>query len=63
MTRKIKTPLTITDTPIHAFDRVIVLVDTIGPLPKSENGHKLICDLTKYLVSIPIPNKQASTVA
>jgi len=65
VTRKIKTPLTITDTPIHAFDRVIV--DTIGPLSKSENGNEyavtLICDLTKYLVAIPIPNKNANTVA
>jgi len=43
-----------------AFDRVIV--DTIGPLPKSEQMNKneyavtLICDLTKYLVAIPIQN-------
>jgi len=53
-----KTPLIITDTPISAFDRLIV--DTIGPLPKSENGNEyavtLICDLTKYLVAIPVPN-------
>jgi len=65
VTRKIKTPLTTTDTPTHAFDRDIV--DTIGPLPKSENGNEyavtLICDLTKYLVAIPIPNKNANTVA
>jgi len=33
-----KTPLIITDTPINAFDRVIM--DTIGPLPKSENGNE-----------------------
>jgi len=60
-----KTPLSITETPISAFDRVIV--DTIGPLPKSENGNEyavtLICDLTKYLVTIPIANKSANTVA
>jgi len=41
-TKHTKTPLTIT------FDRV--LVDTIGPLPKSERGNQytvtLICDLT-----------------
>jgi len=57
--------LIITDTPINAFDRVIV--DTIGPLPKSENGNEyavtLICDLTKYLDAIPVPNKNANTVA
>jgi len=33
-TKHTKTPLTITETPQMAFDRVIV--DTIGPLPKSE---------------------------
>lgn len=57
--------MTLTETPEHAFDRVIV--DTIGPLPKSENGNEyavtLICDLTKYLVAIPISNKSATTVA
>jgi len=61
ITKHNKTPLIITDTPINdtpinAFDRVIV--DTIGPLPKSENGNEyavtLICDLTKYLVAIPV---------
>jgi len=44
-----------------------MIVDTVGPLPKSENGNKyavtLICDLTKYLVAIPIANKSANTVA
>jgi len=62
---KEKTPLIITDTPINAFDRAIV--DTIGPLPKSETGNEyavtLIYDLTKYLVAIPVPNKNANTVA
>jgi len=42
-------------------------VDTIGPLPKTEKGNEyavtLICDLTKYLVTIPIQNKSAKTVA
>jgi len=44
------TPLIITDTPLNAFDKVIV--DTIDQLPKSKNGNEyavtLICDLTKY---------------
>jgi len=47
------------------FDTVIV--DTIGPLPKSDQGNEyavtLICDLSKYLVAIPVPNKNAKTVA
>jgi len=57
-----KTPMTMTDIPINAFDRVIV--DTTGSLPKSDNGNEyaatLICDLTKYLVDIPIANKSAN---
>jgi len=57
--------LIITDTPINAFDRVIV--DTIGPLPKSETGNEyavtLKWDLTKNLVAIPVPNKNTNTVA
>ena len=60
-----KIPLQITDTPHKVFENV--LVDTIGPLPKTENGNEyaitLICDLTKYLVSIPVPNKSANTTA
>lgn len=55
----------ITPTPQKAFD--IVLIDTIGPMIRSDNGNEyaltLICDLTKYLVSIPIPNKSAKVVA
>jgi len=57
--------MTITGIPINAFNRVIV--DTIGPLPKSDNGNEhsvtVICDLTKYLFAIPIANKSANTVS
>jgi len=64
-TKHTKTPLTITETPQRAFDRVIV--DTIGPLLRSETGNEyavpLICDLPKYLVTIHIPDKSAKTVA
>lgn len=60
-----KEPLVITQTPQSAFD--VVIVDTIGPLPKSNQGNQyaitITCDLTKYLVTIPIPNKEAATVA
>jgi len=60
-----KTPVIITDIPINAFDKGIV--DTIGPLPKSDNSNEyavtLICDLTKYLIVISIANKSTSTVA
>lgn len=62
---KIKAPMVITPTPQSIFDTVII--DTIGPLPMSENGNlyavTMICDFSKYLVSVAIPNKEAKTVA
>lgn len=60
-----KEPLTLTPTPQSAFD--IVSIDTMGPLPTSLNGNKYIvtimCDLTKYFVTMPVPNKEAVTIA
>jgi len=65
ITKHNKPPAIITPTPISAFE--IVLVDTVGPLPKTENGNEyavtIICDLSKYLITVPIPNKNAKTVA
>lgn len=62
---KSKEKLSITPTPQKAFD--IVQIDTIGPLPKSDQGNEyvvtIICELTKYLVTVPIPNKRATTIA
>lgn len=58
-------PMKITDTPGKSMDKIII--DTIGPLPKSFNGNHyavtIVDDLTKYLVMIAIPNKEAKTVA
>ena len=60
-----KEQLVLTPTPIRPFD--IIVLDTIGPLPESNYGKKyaltLMCDLTKYLVTIAIPDKSANTVA
>lgn len=60
-----KEKLTLTPTPNKPFD--IVVLDTIGPLPISKYGNKyavtMICDFTKYLVTIPIADKSAKTVA
>lgn len=57
--------MSLTPTPQKAFD--IVVVDTIGPLTKSNDGNiyavTLMCDLTKYLVTVPIPDKTARSVA
>lgn len=61
-----KQPLCLTETPQKPFD--LVQIDTIGPMrTKSLNGNlyavTIICELTKYLIAIPIPNNQARTVA
>lgn len=58
-------PMKITETPQSPFD--IVIIDTIGPLPKTEAGHEyavtIICDLSKYLIMVPITDKTANSVA
>lgn len=58
-------PMIITDTPSKPFEKISI--DTIGPLQMSENGNKyavtMVCELSKYLVIAPIPNKEANTVA
>lgn len=58
-------PFVLTPTPQKAFD--IVCIDTIGPFQKSNLGNvyavTIQCELTKYVVIQPIPNKEASTVA
>lgn len=63
-TRNIE-PLQITETPQKPFD--IVVIDTIGPFKKTINQNQyavtIICDLTKYLVTVAIPNKEAKTIA
>lgn len=58
-------PMAITPTPQKAFDTIVI--DTIGPLAKSNAGNQyaitMICDLTKYLITVPIRDKSAKTVA
>lgn len=60
-----KEKLTITNTPQNVFD--IVIIDTIGPLIKSYNDFDyaitIMCDLSKYLVTIPIKGKSAKATA
>lgn len=62
---KTKQPLKVVATPQKPFD--VVVIDTVGPLPTTDFGNKYavtaICELTKYLVTIAIPNKEANTVA
>lgn len=58
-------PMAISATPQGALEYVIL--DTIGPMNKTLYGNvyaiTLISDLTKYLITVPIPNKEAKTVA
>lgn len=65
VTKHTREQLTQTTTPPKAMDTVSV--DTIGPYEVSEKGNKFAitaqCDLTKYLILIPVPNKESRTVA
>lgn len=58
-------PMKITATPERAFQKIII--DTIGPLGRSENGNAYIltimCDLTKFLITKSIPTKEAKVTA
>lgn len=58
-------PQRITSTPQVAFDKIVI--DTIGPMQRSENGNyyavTMMCDLSKFLITVPIPTKDAKTVA
>lgn len=60
-----KQPMVITTTPSRAFE--IISKDTVGPLPRTINNNRycvtIQCDLTKYIVVIPIQNKEANTIA
>lgn len=57
--------MTITSTPIQSFEEVVI--DTVGPLPTSPNGNSYIvtamCELTKYLIAVPIRDKTANGMA
>lgn len=45
----------------------VVAIDTVGPLSQTENDNKYAltaqCELTKYIIAVPMPNKEAKTVA
>lgn len=57
--------MVVTPTPQKAFD--ITCIDTIGPFMKTSQNNvyavTIQCELTKYVVIVPIPNKEANTVA
>lgn len=60
-----KEPMQITDIPQDVFD--IVSIDTVTANTKSINGNQyivtIICDLSKYLIAVPIPDKSARSIA
>lgn len=57
--------LIITTTPSKPFE--VVSIDTVGPLPRSNHNNRyaltLQCDLTKYVVLIPLETKEANSIA
>lgn len=54
-----------TTTPAKPFD--LISIDTVGPLTKSQKGNRyaltMQCDLTKYVIAVAIPDKQANSLA
>lgn len=65
ITKHTKENLLITNTPSKPFE--IIAIDTIGPLPKSNRNNRyavtIQCELTKYVVIIPISTKEANVIA
>lgn len=55
----------ITTTPSKPLE--VLSADTVGPFMKTDNGNRYIltlqCNLTKYVIFIPIPTKEATTIA
>lgn len=62
---KTKQPMTLTDTPDNAFDKISM--DIMGPLPTSHSGNTYILTiqdlLTKYSVAVPLRHAGAIDVA
>ena len=62
---KTREPLILTDTPIDAFDKISI--DTVGKLRTTPSGNNHIltmqCNLTKYVIAIPLADLRASTIA
>ncbi|XP_051170097.1 uncharacterized protein LOC127287306 [Leptopilina boulardi] len=62
---KTRQPMSITDTPTEAFEKIEM--DIVGPLPETENGNKFILtiqdNLTKYSVATPLRRIDSVSVA
>lgn len=63
--KKTQMPMTITDTPKQAFEKVEM--DIVGPMLITEKGHRYLltiqCNLTKFAEAIPLFNASAESVA
>lgn len=63
--RKNRESMQITQTPVQPFESLII--DTIGPFPSTTGQAKyaitIICDFSKFLIIVPVPNKEAKTIA
>lgn len=55
----------VTTTPSKPFE--VLSADTVGPFMRTNNGNRYVltiqCNLTKYVIFIPIPTKEASVIA
>lgn len=63
--QKTKQPMSITDTPSEAFEKIEM--DIVGPLPETENGNKYILtiqdNLTKYSIATPLRRIDSVSIA
>jgi hypothetical protein len=63
--KRIKEPMTLTTTPSNSLE--ILSLDTIGPFTRTERGNRYALtiqdELTKYIRIVPIPDKEAETLA
>ena len=65
ITKHTKEKMVVTTTPEKPFE--VIAIDTVGPLPKSNQNNRyavtIQCELTKYIVLVPIPTKEANVIA
>lgn len=63
--RHTKERMMVTTTPSSPFE--IISIDTVGPLPITTKGNRyaisIQCDLSKYIILIPIQSKEATVIA
>lgn len=63
--RHTKEAQVVTTTPSKPFE--VLSADTVGPFARTNNGNRYIltiqCNLTKYVILIPIPTKEANVIA